>query len=241
MIEPGTDEVTIELLGSFALSIEGRDVQVPLGAQRLLGFLALARGGIHRAVAAEQLWPDSPRSRAGANLRSALWHLRRRGEHVLVTSSGPRLRLAPSVLVDRHRVPDSVQNATTQAGEQDGAALDQLIAALSDGLLVDWSDDWLLVERERWDQVRLHTLETLAQRMLSSGKHLTALRAALTAVAIEPVRESAHRTVVEIFLDEGNTACALKHYQRYRRLVQHELGVTPSSHMTRLVQPLASI
>lgn len=127
------------------------------------------------------------------------------------------------------------------ARQPDDAALDQLIAALSDGLLVDWNDDWLLVERERWDQIRMHTLEALAHRLLSSGAHLTALTAALAAVAIEPVRESAHRTVVEIYLAQGNTACALKHYQRFRRLVQRELGVTPSSHMTRLVQPLASI
>jgi DNA-binding SARP family transcriptional activator len=111
---------------------------------------------------------------------------------------------------------------------------------LSRGLLPDWLDDWLLMDRERWDQVRLHALETLACRLLAAEHHLAALEAAFAAVAIEPVRESAHRTVVEIYLAEGNPACALQHFQRYRRLVQRELGVAPSSRMHQLIQPIAS-
>lgn len=107
--------------------------------------------------------------------------------------------------------------------------------ALSHALLPDWPDEWLLLDRERWDQVRLHSLETLAQHLMSEKRYLPALEAAFAAVAIEPVRESAHRTVVEIYLAEGNSACALKHYQRYRGLLQRELGVTPSRQMTRLI------
>ena len=89
-----------------------------------------------------------------------------------------------------------------------------LIPALSQSLLPDWLDEWLILDRERWDQVRLHALENLARLLMIAEKYLPALEAALAAVAIEPVRESAHRTVVEVYIAEGNSACALRHYQR---------------------------
>jgi DNA-binding SARP family transcriptional activator len=115
----------------------------------------------------------------------------------------------------------------------------EISAALSQELLPDWCDDWLLLERERWDQARLHALETLARQLMSTERFLPALEAALVAVAIEPIRESAHRAVIEIHLAEGNSACAMKHYQRYRGLLHRELGVAPSRRMIRLIEPLS--
>jgi len=41
-------------------------------------------------------------------------------------------------------------------------------------------------------------LEALARRLLAAEQHLSALEVALGAVAIEPVREGAHRAVIEI-------------------------------------------
>ena len=83
-------------------------------------------------------------------------------------------------------------------------------------------------------------METLARRLITVEKYLPALEVALTAVAIEPIRESAHRTVIEIHIAEGNSACAIKHYQRYQSLLQRELRVLPSQRMDRLVRTLGS-
>jgi hypothetical protein len=58
-----------------------------------------------------------------------------------VDASGDRLRLSLSVRVDYRE--------TEVAG--DDAELD----ALSDDLLPDWDDDWVMVERERYRQTRL--------------------------------------------------------------------------------------
>jgi DNA-binding SARP family transcriptional activator len=188
---------------------------------------------------AELLWPDSSPKRAAANLRSALWHCREAAGKTLIECSGPRLRLAAGVHVDLRVALNHARQAAsghvclvTEPAEA--------IRELSHPLLSEWMDEWLLLERERWDQKRLHTLETIAQHLISTENYLLALEAALAAVAIEPVRESAHRTVVEVDIAEGNVGCALKHYQRYRGLIQRELGVTPSRQMTRLVQHLAS-
>ena len=51
----------------------------------------------------------------------------------------------------------------------------EVIEALARKPLPDWSDDWLVLERERWDQLRLHALETLARRLIAAEKYLPAL------------------------------------------------------------------
>ncbi|MDP9399167.1 MAG: bacterial transcriptional activator domain-containing protein, partial [Actinomycetota bacterium] len=62
--------------------------------------------------------------------------------------------------------------------------------------------------------------------------------AGLAAVQSEPLRESAHRRVIEVHLAEGNLGEALRQYQTYRRLVADELGLPPSPAIRRLVAPL---
>lgn len=231
----------LTLLGGFQLSA-GESLSIPLGAQRLLAMLALEDGEVDRATATERLWPDSCKARAAANFRSALWRGKQAGTTILIDCDGPRLHLASTVRVDRRellykarQIVESSLPASDDQGHHD------IIDGLSRELLPSWSDDWLLPERARWDQVRLHTIETLAQRFLAAQNYLTALEAALAAVAIEPIRESAHRLVLKVHIAEGNSACALKHYQNYRGLLQRELGVKPSRQMVELIHPLTSV
>jgi DNA-binding SARP family transcriptional activator len=215
---------------------------MPLGAQRLLALLALEDGVIERATATERLWPDCGKRRAAANFRSALWQSRRATSAPLIDCTGPRLRLDLRVQVDLHEVLRKARHIVgSSLSASDGPGHQEVIDSLSRELLPAWSDDWLLPERTRWDQVRLHTLEMLAQRFLTSQNYLTALEAAFTAVAIDPIRESAHRLVLKVHIAEGNTACAMKHYHGYRGLLHRELGVKPSRQMVELIQPLVSI
>lgn len=226
-------EVRLCLLGGFECVAGSRTVNLSLGAQRLLALLALNGTGIHRVVASRHLWPESPPTRAAANLRSALWRGRRIGSTAVIDSSQPRLRLTPHVETD-------VRVLIERLGERaswDDAERRAVVIRLSRSLLPDWSDDWLTFERERWDQVRLHGLEEIAQQLQEQGDYLAALETAMEAVALEPIRETAHRIVIEVHLAEGNRATALRHYQRYCDLLRRELGVAPFDRMDQLVRP----
>ncbi len=230
----------LTLLGGFQFSLQN-NLCIPLGARRLLALLALEDGEVDRTTATERLWPDSRHGRAAANFRSALWQGKRAGCATLIDCVGPRLRLSSSVQVDLHELLRNARQIVEAGPSTSGdPRYLEIIDGLSHELLPTWSDDWLLPKRVRWDQVRLHYLETLAQQFLTVENYLTALEAALAAIAIEPFRESAHRLVLKVHIAEGNSACAMKHYHRYRGLLVREVGVKPSRQMVELIHPLTS-
>jgi DNA-binding SARP family transcriptional activator len=241
-VDPVDRRVRLSLLGGFHASLSGERIRLPLGAQRLLALIAVRDGGISRCAGAEELWPGSRRGRAAANLRAAISPCRRIGRAEVIEEFDGLMQLAEWVEVDVRELVREAHAVVDDAPPPDqGSSDEQLIQGLSQELLPGWHDDWLVVERERWDNVRLHALETLAQRLMRARRYLTAHEAALAAAVIDPLRESAHRIAMEIYISEGNAGCALKHYQRYRWLLQRELGVNPSQKMSQLVDGLTSV
>lgn len=237
MVGVSLNDVCLELLGPFELSCASQRLSVPLGAQRLLAYLALQEDGAHRTAIAEELWPDCTPARAGANLRSALCHVRRIDSVDLINSVGQRLALPSSIRVDLHLVQDAARQVITGLRPLPAEA-DHLIGDLSRELLPGWAEEWLSLERERWGQTRVYALESLAQQFQSVDHYLPALQAALAAIAIDPFRETPHRIAIEVHMNEGNVASAIKRYQDYRAFLYRELKVAPSRQMAQLVRSL---
>jgi DNA-binding SARP family transcriptional activator len=195
-------------------------------------FLSLQPHPLQRSHVAGTLWPETSDQRASANLRSALWRLNQLGCQLIV-AKGPCLALAPGVRVDLH---ESVARARELLRHQE-SVVDELDDALFHAdLLPDWYDDWLVIERERFHQLRLRALENVCERLTVLGRYARAAEAGLAAVAAEPLRESAHRALVKVHLAEGNLAEAVHQFQFYRRILQDELGLSPSPQMVELVQ-----
>lgn len=226
VLSPASGAVRLRLVGEFELRGGDRALRVCPSAQRLLAFLALAGRPVRRTVVAGALALEADESRAAARLRSMLWRVPRPGGVALVDAGPQRVCLAPAVRVDYRETEGAV---AAGGGE---------LAALAEDLLPDWDDDWVVVERERYRQSRLHALEQLCLRHREAGEYDLALRAGLTAVSGEPLRESAHRRVVEVHLAEGNAAEALRQYETFRRLLRADLGLPPSPAIRALVAPL---
>jgi DNA-binding SARP family transcriptional activator len=229
---PRRTEIRVFLSGAFGLSTDGATIDISVPAQRLLAFLALRDDAVDRSHVASVLWRGSSPERAAGSLRSALWRTRRSGELIVeVTSRG--LRLSPAVWVD---VRETVAWAR-RVGDESRAIEDEDIRRALDGgeLLPDWEDDWVIVERERLRQLRLHSLEVLSRRLVSAGRYADAIEVGLAALRHEPLRESAHRALISVHLAEGNPSEALRQYRRFRELLRAELGLEPSPLIKELV------
>jgi DNA-binding SARP family transcriptional activator len=225
----------LSLLQGFELRQAGEVIELPPSAQRLLAFLALQARPLQRLYVAGSIWLDSSQEHANANLRTALWRLRLPG-CPLVRTTSHQLALADSVLVDMHDVAARAQRALHhRAHESDLAAL-----CTAGDVLPDWYDDWLLIERERFRQLRLHALEALCDELADAGAYAAATEAGLAAVAGEPLRETAHRALIRAHLAEGNVGEALRQYQLYEGVLRGDLGLEPSDSVRHLFDGLSS-
>ena len=226
-------EARLGLLGAFELRFGGRTVELPTPAQRVLAYLAIEDRPLQRSYLAAALWLDSTDARAAGSLRSALWRIRRSGCE-LVEESNHQLQLSSNVAVDLRAAYAWASRVQDQGQPLSRADVDG--ASLPAELLRDWYDDWVVLERERFRQLRAHALEVLCDRLAAEGRIGDALEIGLAAVHNEPLRESAHRAVISVHLAEGNRSEALRQYAYYRQLVSRELGVEPSSRMETLLR-----
>ena len=226
----------VSVLGSFGFAAaDGSRPTLSGGAQRLLAFLALHNDAVPRCTAAGALWPEASDDHAGSSLRSALSRLSSTTRDAVAVTDID-LRLADDVTVDirasqglaRSLLEPEVASAVSTLGA--GA-----ISVLSRDLLPDWYDDWIVPEAEEWRQLRLHALESLSDLLTIEGRYAHAMSAALAALRVEPLRESANAAVIRVHLAEGNQANAAREFRRYRALLQRELGVEPTPSLFELV------
>ena len=176
-----------------------------------------------------------------AGLRTALW----RANHshaAIIEVIGISLCLRQEVRVDV-RALSAFGRASGSAGT--ASAVTELVGIswpdLSHDLLPDWNDDWLLDERERVRQLRLHALEALAEELSLRGRHAAAIQAALAAVRLEPLRETAHAALIRAYFAEGNRSEALRQFHRCRAVLAEGLGVEPSESIRQLISKPAAV
>jgi DNA-binding SARP family transcriptional activator len=198
----------LRLLGGFALRVDGRCVPVPPAGQRVLAYLALHGRNLTRVHLAGILWPDVRSGRAAANLRAAIWRAASPDVAVLVASR-THVRLDDSVVIDHEAALARARDLLDPAP----ATLDGEPAEIGE-LLPGWDADWLIPERERLRQLRLHALA-------------------------EPLRESAQRCLIRAYLACGDISSARAQYAAYCALLAREFGVRPSPLAEAIVPELA--
>ena len=221
------------IMGGPCVVSQGRRCAVPEGSKRVLVFMALHGGRVERRFLAGTLWPDGDDNRASGNLRSSMWRLRCAGIDILESDK--------TVVWLRSGTQIDIRSLSEWAGRViDGTATESDLQILgwdreATDLLPGWYDDWVIFERERMRQRLLHALQSLSARLTTLGRYAEAVEAALNAVDIEPLRESAHRVLIEAHLAEGNVGEARKAFREYASRVRAELGVSPSTAMCALL------
>jgi DNA-binding SARP family transcriptional activator len=226
----------VKLLGGFYLWQGAEPIQMQGNVQRLIAFVAL-NSPVSRDFVAGRLWPDVHERRAKGSLRTCIWQLQRICPGIL-QSEGENLLLGSRVQVD---AIDLRYRALQILKDPSSVALSDLSCELiGDELLPGWYDEWVLVERERSRQLRLHALEATAEEFMARGRAGAAMYVAMTAALVEPLRESCQRLIISIHLIEGNGAEAVRHYLAWRSTLRKELGIAPSNQITSLVHGIMS-
>lgn len=231
-----TAPLRLILITGFALWQGREELEIATSGKRLIALLALRDRPVGRLHVAGTLWPDYSKERSLADLRTTLWRINQSCVHV-VTATSSFLGLGADIEVDVRNLVVFARRLNRSETGPKTVDLDSVpLSDLAGDLLPDLDDDWLQDEREELRQIRLHALESLARQLSAAGRHADAIQAALSAIRLEPLRETAHHTLIEIHLTEGNWSEACRQFQRCRRLLREELGVEPSDSMRRLFE-----
>jgi DNA-binding SARP family transcriptional activator len=225
--------IRLRLLNGFACETEDRAVDLPFGVQRLLAFLAI-RGTSHRCHVAGSLWPEVPESHALASLRTGVWRM---NKHLpgAVLADGAALAISSTTEVDSRQQERFATTLLRERTQDEAWARAGLRVLWLGELLPGWYDDWVVFERERLSQLRLHALELMARMLTRRREFDTAVQLALEAVRVEPLRETANAVLMSVYLAEGNVSDAFHQYDVFRDLLRRELGVEPSPRLARLL------
>ncbi len=196
----------------------------------------LARHGLVNAV-----WGDSVPEAVDASLNALISKLRRfmngaglNGAVALESSFGSyRLQLPTGSWVDIEQAELSFHEAEAAAINADMPAL--YASAIVAGaiarrpFLAGESLPWVVAQQARLRTLLIRTLDYQSTFHQWHGEWDVALKLAEEAVAIEPFHETGHQRLMRLLRDQGNRAEALRAYERCRRLLRDELGVSPSA------------
>ena len=221
----------LSLLGRFELT--GSGGAVDLGSKKLAGLLAFLACTAPEPQARERLksllWGSHFDEQARQNLRKALSRLRRElGDDVLV-SDGEEVSLAPGAIAcDAGRF-----EALVRDGSRDALAEAMQIykgSLLADSTIVEegWVE-WLTAQRQRLETLALDAMVRLGERELQANNFESALDAANRAIAINNLREDAHRLVLRALAAAGRRSDALRHYDQVAALFRRELNAEPDA------------
>ena len=231
-------QIELSLIRDLEVRVDGIALDITPSSQRLVCFLAFQERPVRRSYVSGTLWFDTDESRASASLRSALWRLPTLQNGGLVCASNTHVWLGAEVAIDvRDVMARGMDVLGAQPSEADLVDVARELVAFGDDILLGWYDDWVIMERERFRQIRLHALDRIGELLLGANRHCDALQVGLAAVLAEPLRESAHRLLVRIHLEEGNISEAIRQYRAYAVLLRRDLRSEPSPKMQHLIGP----
>jgi len=228
-------------------------VRLPRGAETLFAHLVLER---HRSHARDELaglfWGDMPDDRARNCLNTALWRIRRllepdpgmRGAYILTTPSGDVRFNSDSdhwldVAVFESALDTLLPVPPEELCDQDVGRLDSAVALYTGDVLTGVFAEWALAERERLRAryvdahvylMRVHRTHGELHRALAYGRRV---------LAVDPLREEAHRELMSVYDELGQPAQAVRQYELCREILLDELGILPKAETQALRARLA--
>ena len=202
----------------------------------LLAYLAVANGGgpHRRDTLLTLLWPELSADRARAALRKALHYLREGlGPDVIVNNGDEELAVSESAMeCDARKFQDAVRRGDL------ADALQLYTGEFLVGLHVPNAPDferWLDGERHYLHESAVACALSLASRAVAAGQYEDAQDWAHRAVALAPVEERPARLLIELLLQVGDHAGAVRAYSRYARALSEDLELEPGPELRQLM------
>jgi adenylate cyclase len=240
------EKLAVNILGPLRIAVDG-GTACPVPGQKLqalLAYLATHAGHpIAREKLATLLWSNRFDDQARQSLRTSLSrlrtvlgdaaerHLQADRENVTLNASG--------LEVDALTFERLVDEGTP---ESNARATDLYIGDILDGATTKEEpfDEWLNTERSRLRELACNALAQLIAHQEANSDFESALKSARRLIALDSVREDAHRSIMRAHAQAGRQSAALKQFQNCTDNVREALGVEPEAETQRLASEIRS-
>lgn len=244
MAGSGRGTIRVHLLGPFEVEGPHGRVAFPTAKVRALAaYLFWKREHwARRELLRGMLWGDLDEERSSANLRTALYLLRRS----LAAAGTPDLlqvrRDAVRVAGPGYTVDAALFEEAAWAGlRKEPPSVDQLVTAAGlyrGDFLEDLDCEWCLTERRRLADLHAAVLRTLVDRLASLNLIEAATSYATRWLEVDPLDETAHRAMMRLYAATGQVDRVLDQYRQCRDVLAQELGIAPAQATARLLAEL---
>jgi DNA-binding SARP family transcriptional activator/Tfp pilus assembly protein PilF len=230
----------ISLLGPFdCRDAEGNRIVLPTRkAEAIVALLAVSCGEARtREKIAGLLWAETTEARARANLRKTVSRLKgalpRTADGCLAVGAAG-LSLDPDrVEVDVRRFEELARAGTPDALQEASALYrGQFLEGLH--FCSEALDDWLTVVRQNLEEGARNVFECLLNHYVVTGAIERGIEAALRLLAMDPLQEGVHRTLIRLYMHQERLGAAYRQYEACREVLARELDVAPGPETERL-------
>lgn len=225
----------IQLFGEFCLTYNDTPLTVfnTPKLQLLLAYLVLHRDAPQpRQTLAYLFWPESNDSQARTNLRNALHLLRNtlpEAEQFLrIDNQTIQWRTDSPFTLDVATFAQGIQSATTNKDLATAqATLKESLSLYRGELLTGFYEDWVLAERERWQERYVGALELASTLAEQQRDYRSAIEYGRRLLQLDSLREETYARLMQLYALQGDRATALRVYHNCATILVRELGVEP--------------
>jgi DNA-binding SARP family transcriptional activator len=219
----------------------------------LLAYVAITGSNHTRETLAALLWPEYEPANARAALRRTLSALRRAGAESVLEISRELVGPLPGspLWVDVEAFGQLLDNceqhghAPSQVCDLCQAPLQAAIDLYQDEFMAGFTlrdspafDEWQYFQRESLRARLAGALERLAQLYGRRGEYETAVPLIRRWLALDTLREEAHRALMALYARSGQREAALRQYRECVHILDEELGVAPLPETTALYEAI---
>jgi DNA-binding SARP family transcriptional activator len=240
--------LVMQLFGSPRIEVGGKPVSVDTRkATALLVYLAVAGGSHSRDFLAALLWPEYDQSSARGALRRTLSTLRKGAGEEFLEASWEAVSLAKGadLWLDVSRFKSLLEDCKRQCPAPDAgcsaclARLNEAVALYRGDFLAGFSlrdspnfDEWQFYQGDELRRLLAEALERLVYAHFARSDFEAAISSARRWLSLDPLREEAHRLLMQCYAWSGERGAALRQYRECVRILQEELGVPPLEETT---------
>lgn len=218
---------------------ERKRVAIPAVPRLAITLVALERSSLSRAELAARLWPEVPERQRARRLRTLLWRINRLlpSTPVLQASEGRIVLAEQPECVDIHAAWDLAHALVRRSisKQEIRTSSPERWTPLKSVVLDGESDEQSVSVQQEWNHLRLLALDSLSQMLLACEEMLLAVEMAESAIKVDPLSESPHRTITAAFMRRSDNATAWRVFQDYSTVLDTELGLMPSLEYRELV------